>query len=177
MKILRDREGATLPVEEAIQKAVDLQADNPQFHYYLATIFQERGKHRQAAKAYIAALKLFYANRPHGLTVQWNDYGLWLSYVEGSHFNLARLLKRLGLPKESDTELAIYRRLSRYHQTANQLVGVAANQPQNASLRFQLARLHAAAGFAELAEEQYRAGQQLQKTTGSAGRQGTDETE
>jgi tetratricopeptide (TPR) repeat protein len=175
MKILRDREGATPQAEEAIQKAVALQADNPQYHYYLATILQERGKHGESAKAYIAALKLFKARRPRGLTAQWNDYGLWLSYVEGSHFNLARLLKRLGLPKESEKELAVYRRLSKYHQSANQLIGVAANQPKNAALRFQLARLHAAAGFIELAEEQAHAGQELQQATGHEGHKHADE--
>ena len=163
MKVLRDRDGTTPQVEAEIQKAVSLQPGNPQFHYYLATVYQERTKLQQAGTEYITALQLYGMNRPRGLSAQWNDWSLWFSYLEGSHFNLARILKRLGHPKEAEQELAVYRRLSDYHKSANELYGVIANQPKNAALRFQLARVHAKAGFHELADEQYRAGQRLQQ--------------
>src|SRR5262249_50093939 len=108
------------------------------------------------------ALELYGLNKPRGLAAQWNEWSLWFSYLEGIHSNLARLLKRLGHPQEADRELVVFRRLSDYHQRANQLLGQVANQPKNAPLRFELARLHAKAGFYGLAAEQYRAGLEVQ---------------
>lgn len=161
MKILRDRDGTTPEVEASMRHVVDLQPDNPQFRYYFGSILRDRGRLKEAAEAFETAIRLFEGNRPRDQSIYWNDWGVWLSYIQGSHFNLAHVLQRLGRAKEAATHLAQHRRLNRYQVRASQLFGQIGNRPKEPNLRFELARVHAAAGSVGMAIEQYRAGLRL----------------
>jgi tetratricopeptide (TPR) repeat protein len=160
-KLLRDRDGATPQAEQSLRHAVSLQPDNPVLRYYTGTICLERGELSAAAAEYQAALRLLHAQEPPATSAGWPERTVWLSYLEGAHFNLARALQRLGRATEAAGHLAQFRRISDYHLRVNQLLVRAATRPDDASLRFELARVHAAAGFWRLADEQYRAGLRL----------------
>jgi len=120
MKILRDRDGATPEAEASMRRAVALQPDDPQLRYYLATICQERGKPAAAAAEFQATLRLLQTH-PLRAAASWAERQLWLSYMEGAHFNLAKLFQGSGRAKLAAAHLAEFRRLNDYHVLANQL--------------------------------------------------------
>jgi hypothetical protein len=84
-----------------------------------------------------------------------------LSQLEGPHFNLARVLRRLGRTGDADRHLNRFHRISDYRNRTHQAQIRLANRPGDAALRFELARAHAAAGAPLLAEEQYQVGLRL----------------
>jgi hypothetical protein len=81
--------------------------------------------------------------------------------VEGPHFNLARVLQRLGRRAEAARHLARFRQVSAYRNRVRQGMVRLDNHPGDAALHFELARAHATAGSRALARAQYRAGLRL----------------
>jgi tetratricopeptide (TPR) repeat protein len=159
-KVLWDRDGATAEAEQNLRQAVALEPDSPLLHYTLADLCRQRGSLQAAREQYQAALSLLKTREPLPAAA-WAVREQWLARLEGPHFNLARLLGRLGRSAEAAGHLAQFRRISDYRNHANQLLVRMANRPGEAALHFDLARLHASAGFPRLAEEQYRAGLRL----------------
>jgi tetratricopeptide (TPR) repeat protein len=98
-----------------MRRAVDLQPQDSQLRYYMATVYQERGKPAAAAAEFEAALRLLRAHPP----LASGDRQLWLSYLEGAHFNLAQLLQAQGQTKRAAGHLAEFHHLSDAHVRAN----------------------------------------------------------
>jgi tetratricopeptide (TPR) repeat protein len=145
-KLLRDRDGSTPQTEESMGRAVSLRPDDPLLRYYLGSVYQEQGRLQPAVAEYQATLRLLRSQEPSAAAAAWGERSLWLSYMEGAHFNLAGLLQRLGRSTEAADHRARFRRISDYHLHINRLIIRIANQPGDASLRRQLARLQAAGG-------------------------------
>jgi tetratricopeptide (TPR) repeat protein len=160
-KLLWDRDGATTEAEASMRRALAFQPDSPLLHYSMADLCQQRGQLEAAVDEYRVTLRLLEAREPRPAAADWSSREQWLARMEGPHFNLARLLQRLGRPAEASRHLIEFRRISDYRNRANQLLVRMANRPEDAALHFELARLHAAAGSPQLAAEQYRAGLRL----------------
>jgi tetratricopeptide (TPR) repeat protein len=160
-KLLWDQHGPTSRAEASLRRAVTLQPDSPLLHYSLASLYQQRGHLQAAVREYQMTLRLLSAREPSPTPERWDEREQWLSRMEGPHFNLARVLQRLGRSEEAARHLAWFRRISDYRNRAHQLLIRLANRPGDAVLHFDLARTHAAAGATQLAEEQYHAGLRL----------------
>lgn len=158
MKVLRERDGSTPEVEACARRAAALRPDEPVFGYHLAGVLRERGRKAPAAAEYRAVLRRLPSHRPPPTLAAWSEWSLWLSYLEGSHMGLARLLPQLGADAEAARHLSEYRRLSDFHVRAGQLIGRLGNRPADRGLRAELARLTARAGYPELAAEAAAAG-------------------
>jgi tetratricopeptide (TPR) repeat protein len=156
MKILRERDGTTEEVEASMRRAVSLRPDEPQFRFYMGAVYMDRGNLEPAAAEYRETLRLLPAHEPAPTLSAWSEWSLWLSYLKGSHLNLARVCQRRGEKEAASRHRRAYEETSQYHVRAGQLIGRIGNKPKDAPLRLELARLHAHSGRLALADEQYR---------------------
>lgn len=141
-RLLWDRDGATPQAEESMRRAVALQPDSPLLRYSLAAMEQDRGDLATALREYQATLRLLTAREPPAAASAQRDR--WLSQLEGPHFNLAKLLQRLGRPAEAARHLAAFRRISDSRNQARRRLVRSANRPGDPALSLALPRPPAA---------------------------------